>query len=238
MTRIAHNIIVVHVIGCAGDSGVLLPRLPDQFEQVVDAGQDIVHEDNRVEDFVLVVSELVQRDHGGVSDLGEVLDTVVELTSGSHRGVDGDSQSDGPGERVEDLQEGFGLIIRSVFVDRDKDIVVAQHSGDSEKGRKEVGNDVERVVQVDGEKVLVLLSLQIPLDALPSSFLSAELELRGVLAPAQQSREERARRVPWFAVTDQGGVSLVHLLDVELLRSTRALFRVMRRERAEEFEDV
>ncbi len=49
------------------------------------------------------------------------------------------------------------MVCRSVFVDGDKDVLVSQHRRDSEKGGKEVGDDIKRVVQVDGDKVLVVI---------------------------------------------------------------------------------
>lgn len=159
-----HNVVVVHVIRRTGDTRILPPRLPDQLEQIIHAGQDIVHEYDRVKDLVLVVAQLVEGDHRRVPDFCEVFDTVVELTPRAHGCADDHAQTDGSRECVKDPQEGLGLVVGPVLVDRDKDVVIAQNRRRSEKSREDIGNDVERVVQVDGEEVFVLLSLQVPLD--------------------------------------------------------------------------
>lgn len=155
---------MVHVIRCTSDTRILSPTLPDQLEQVVDTGQDIVHENDRVKDFAVIVTEFVEGQHGGVSDFGEVFDTVVEQTTGTHRCADDDSETDGSREGIENLQERLCLVVGTVFVDGDKDIVVSQDGGCPEEGCKDIRDNVKRVVQVDGEKVLVLPRLEIPLD--------------------------------------------------------------------------
>lgn len=155
---------MVHVIRCASDTRILSSTLPDQLEQVVDTGQDIVHEDDRVKDFAVIVTEFVEGQHGGVSDFGKVFDTVVEQTTGTHGCSDDDPETDGPREGIENLQERLCLVVGTVFVDGDKDIVVSQDGGCPEERCKDIGDNVKRVVQVDGEKVLVLPRLEIPLD--------------------------------------------------------------------------
>lgn len=155
---------MVHVIRCTSDARILSPTLPDQLEQVVDTGQDIVHEDDRVKDLAVIVTEFVEGQHGGVSDFGEVFDTVVEQTTGTHRCSDDDPETDGAREGIENLQERLCLVVGTVFVDGDKDIVVSQDGGCAEEGCKDIRDNVKRVVQVDGEKVLVLPRLEIPLD--------------------------------------------------------------------------
>lgn len=45
------NLRMVHVIRCAGDTSVVLPRLPNKLEEVVDTGEDIIHEDDGIKVF-------------------------------------------------------------------------------------------------------------------------------------------------------------------------------------------
>lgn len=231
------DVVVVHVIGGTGDASILSATLPDQFKQIVDTGKDIVHEDDRVEHFVLVVSQLVQGYHGGIPDLCQVLDTMVELTSGSHRSPNDDSQSDCPGERVKDAQESFRLVVGAVLVDRHVNIVITEDSGGPKERGEDIRNDVERVVQVDGEEVLVLLALKVPSDILHLARPSAERELRVRRRAAEQAGKP-ARAGPRAFMANEGDVPLVHLLGVEVLHVSRALFGVMWRERADQLEDV
>jgi hypothetical protein len=72
------DLVMVHVVGGAGDAGIVVARLPYELEEVVNAGEDVVHEDDGVEELVFGVAQLVQRDKGGVADLGEVLDAMIE----------------------------------------------------------------------------------------------------------------------------------------------------------------
>jgi len=50
---------VVHVISGAGYAGIVPPALPDEFEKVVHAGENIVHEDDRVEVLPFAIAKLV-----------------------------------------------------------------------------------------------------------------------------------------------------------------------------------
>ena len=61
------------------------------------------------------------------------------------------------GERVKDAQERLRLVRGTIFVYGDEDIWVAEDGSNPEESREEVGNDVERIVEVDGEEVLVTL---------------------------------------------------------------------------------
>lgn len=99
-----------HVVGRAGDSGVLTATLPDELEQVVDARQNVVHEDDRVKDLLLALAELVKRHKRSVPDLGQVLDSVVERSSRSHRRPDLDPQTSRSGDGVKDLEQGLSLV--------------------------------------------------------------------------------------------------------------------------------
>ena len=55
----AHELLVVHVVRGAGDARVVEPALVDELEQVVHAGEDVVHEDDAVKVLVLRVAQLV-----------------------------------------------------------------------------------------------------------------------------------------------------------------------------------
>lgn len=140
------------VVGTASNASVLPPTLPDELEQVVHAGQHIVHEDDRVEELSLGVSELLQRRQCSITDLGEVLDAVVERSTGAEGGADDDAEADGAAEGVEDAQESLGLVGGSVLVDRDEDVVVAEDSRNFEHVGEEVWDNVEGVV-LHNEKV-------------------------------------------------------------------------------------
>jgi hypothetical protein len=69
---------VVHVICCARNSGVIQPALINEFEEVVYAGKDVVHEDYSIEILVLGVSLLVKGHKGSIANFSKIFDTVVE----------------------------------------------------------------------------------------------------------------------------------------------------------------
>ena len=81
-----------HVVRRACDTSIVSPTLPDQLQEVVHTGKNIVHEDDTVKVLVLGVSELVQWHERSISHLCEVLDTMVERSSGTHRRLDFDPQ--------------------------------------------------------------------------------------------------------------------------------------------------
>ncbi len=85
--------IVEHVIGSAGDTGVLQTGLVDQLEDVIDAGKNVVHEDHGVEIFSFV-AEFMKWEHGRVAHLREVFNTMIESTAGTRAGSDSDSETD------------------------------------------------------------------------------------------------------------------------------------------------
>lgn len=97
----------------------------------------------------------MQRDQSRVPHLGEILDTVVERSFRSRTRLDHHTHADGSQEGVEDIEQSLGLILRAVFVDGHEHVVVPEHRTDSKKGGKNVGNDIERVVQVYGKIVLM-----------------------------------------------------------------------------------
>ena len=241
-----------HVIRRTCNPGILTPALPDQLEHVVDTRQDIVHEDDRIERLALAISQLVEGHHGGVSNLGQVFNTMVESSPRPHRSPDDDPHPDDPSERVKDLQQRLGLIVGTVLVDGHKHVVIPQHSGRPEHGREEIRNDVKRVVQVDGEKVLVLLGDEIPLLVFVPTGRGEpiikgpllRLTLLGVhrlgrmsirdSPVSTQSKPTSAGRIR--LVTDERLVSLVYLGGVQRLGIPRAFLGVMRRERGDELE--
>ena len=134
---------MVHVVGSAGYSRVIYPALPDQLEEIVHTGQDVVHEDDRIEVLVLRVAQLVQRHERGVAHFGEVLDTVVERPACTLRCPDGNAHAYTSAERIEDAEKSLRLVRRSVLVDRDVHVVVPEDGRHSEKGSEKVRDDVE-----------------------------------------------------------------------------------------------
>jgi hypothetical protein len=239
---------VEHIVRGTGDTSILSPTLPDQLEQIVDARQDVVHEDDRVEDLLLVLPQLVQRHQRRVSDLCEVLDSMVKRSPRPHRRPNLDSQAGRLGEGVKDSEEGFRLVGRSVLVDGDVDVVVSEDSGDSEEGGEEVWDDVKGVVEVDSEEVLVLLAGE-------ASSGGRELvavgggeggvvfvtvgEVGGAVGFGGTPREPAAGLAPARELlAEERGVALLGLLDVHRLGVTGALFGVVGGEGGEEFDDA
>ena len=121
-----YQFFVVHVICCARNPGVIQTALINEFEEVVYAGEDVVHKDYGIEILVLGVSLLVKGDKGSIANFSKILDTVVERPTCALGCADGDTKSDGTGECVENAEEGFCLVCGSVFVDGDKDVVVTK----------------------------------------------------------------------------------------------------------------
>lgn len=240
-----------HVIRRTRDPGVLPPTLPDQLEHVVHARQDVVHENHRIKDLALGIPQFVQGHHGRVPDLGEVFDPMVERSSGSHRGTDDDPHPDHPSERVKDPEERLGLVVGSVLVDRDEDVVVPQHAGRPEHGREQVRNDVKRVVEVDGKKVLVLLGHQVALLVFVPPVRAQRVRVSfievGSLGVHQIGRmrvwyhSPASESEPPFTgvvrlVTDERFITFVHLLCVLLLRLSEAFLGMVRGERGDDLE--
>ena len=81
--------VVVHVVRGAGDPGVVSPALPDELEEVVHAGENVVHEDDRFKVLVFRVAEVVEGAEGRITYFGKVLDAVVERPASAHRRSDG-----------------------------------------------------------------------------------------------------------------------------------------------------
>lgn len=104
------NLFMVHVIRGTGNASIVPPTLPDEFEKVVDAGQDIVHENDGIKVFSLCVSKFMQRHKCAVAHLGQVLNTVIERPSSAHGGADHHSHANAPRQGVENAEKGFSLI--------------------------------------------------------------------------------------------------------------------------------
>jgi len=47
------DLLVIHVIGSTCDTCVVPAALPDELQEVVDAGQDVVHEDDGIKELIL-----------------------------------------------------------------------------------------------------------------------------------------------------------------------------------------
>jgi hypothetical protein len=119
---------VEHVICRARNPGVVQTALVDEFKEVVHTGEDVVHEDYRIEIFILGVSLLVKGHKGSIANFGEILDTVVKRPTSALRCADGDTKSDRTGQCVENAEKGFCLVCGAVFINGDKDVVVAKDS--------------------------------------------------------------------------------------------------------------
>jgi len=117
---------MVHVICRARNASVIQTALVNEFEEVVYAGEDVVHEDNGIEVLVLGVSLLVKWDKGSIANFSEILDTVVERSTCTLRRANGDTKPDGAGECVKNAEESFCLVRGAVLIDGDKDIVVTK----------------------------------------------------------------------------------------------------------------
>ena len=124
--RWTYQFFVVHVICCARNSGIIQTALINEFEDVVYAGEDVVHEDYGIEILVLGVSLLVKGHKSSIANFSKILNTVVERPTCALRCTDGDTKSDRAGECVENAEEGFCLVCRAILVDGDKDIVITK----------------------------------------------------------------------------------------------------------------
>jgi hypothetical protein len=124
--RWIYQFFVVHVICRARNPGVIQTALINKFEEIVYAGEDVVHEDYGIEILVLGVSLLVKGHKGSIANFSKIFDTVVERPTCALRCADGDTKADGAGECVENAEEGFCLVCGTVLVDGDKDVVVTK----------------------------------------------------------------------------------------------------------------
>ena len=125
--RWTYQFFVVHVICRTRNASVIQTALINEFEEVVDAGKDVVHEDYSIEILVLGVSLLMEGHKGSIANFSKILDTVVERPTCALRRANGDTKSDRAGECVENAEEGFCLVCGAVLVDGDKDVVVTKN---------------------------------------------------------------------------------------------------------------
>ena len=157
-----HQFFVEHIICRTSNSSIIPPTLPNQLQQIINARQDIVHEHDRIEHFILRVSQFMQRDERGVSHFGQILDTMIESASRPRRRSNHHAQPDRPTQSIKDPEESFRLVRRPVFVNRDKHILVPEHGRHAKEGGEQIRNDVERIVQIDREEVFVGVGLETP----------------------------------------------------------------------------
>lgn len=224
-----------HVICGACNSGIVQTALVDEFEDVVHAGEDVVHENYGIEILVLGTSQLMEGNKCSIANFSEVLDTVVERTTCALGCADGDAKSDGAGDCVENAENGLCLIRGAVLVDGYKDVVVTEDSRDAEERREEVWDDIERIVEVDGKKVMVLFAGKVaPMVVEGGLFLTRARE-RVETAETEVKEPGFGRR---WVVTDEGCVSFASLVHVQRIEVSRALASVMRRHGAEEVQDA
>lgn len=75
------KVIVIHIICGTRNACTIPPALPDQLEDVVNAKQDIVHEDYCIKELIVGVPKFVKRVQRLIPDLSQVFDTVIERSS-------------------------------------------------------------------------------------------------------------------------------------------------------------
>ena len=164
---------MVHVICGAGNAGIVHTALVDEFEEVVDAWKDIVHEHYGIKVLVLIVSQLVEGHKGSISNFGKILDAVVERAAGALRCADGSSKTHGAGESVKNAEESLCLVCGAILVDGHIDIVETKECRNAKEGGEDVRNNVERIVKVNSKEVLVLPARQVaPMTVVRCLFLA------------------------------------------------------------------
>lgn len=82
---------MIHVVRSTSYTCIIPPTLPDKLKQVVHAWEDIVHKYDGVKVLVVRVTELVEWVKSLVADLRKVLYTMVEGTSCTCRGSNGNT---------------------------------------------------------------------------------------------------------------------------------------------------
>ena len=168
---------------------------------------------------------------GSISDFCEILDTVIKCTAGALRGADRHTKTDGARERVENAQKSFCLVCGAILVNRDINVMITKDGRDTKESRKEVWNDVEGIVKVDGKEVLVLSGREVTSVGVERG-LFLTWAGNGVEVTETKIKEPRFRRRG--VVADERGISLACLLHIEGIEISSALAGVMRREGAEE----
>jgi hypothetical protein len=82
---------MIHIVRSTSYTCIISPTLPDKLKQVVHAWENIVHKYDGVEVLVMRVAKLVEWVKSLVADLCKVLYTMVEGTSCTCRGSNGDT---------------------------------------------------------------------------------------------------------------------------------------------------
>lgn len=216
--------IMIHVICGAGNAGIIQSALEDELEKVIDTWKDIVHEHYGIEILVLIVSQLVEGHEGSVSDFGKIFDTVIEGAACALGCADGNPEADGASEGIINAKESLCLVGGAVLVNGYKNVVVTKDGGNAEEGGKDVRNDVEGIVKIDGKEVLVLSAREVaPVTVVRCLFLAwAGDWIKTAKAKIKEPRFGRRR-----VMTDEGGVSFARLLHVQRIEILCTLARVM-----------
>ncbi len=222
---------MVHVICGAGNAGIIQAALPDEFEEIIDAWKDIVHEHYGIKILVLIISQLVEGHKGGVSNFGEIFNAVIERPACALRSADGNPETNGAGECVKNAENSLCLVAGAVLVDGHKNVVVTKDGGDAEEGGKDVWNDIEGIVKVDGKEVLVLSAGEVaPMTVVRCLFLARAGDWVKTAEAEIKEPGFGRRRV----VADEGGVSFARLLHVQGIEISCALARVVGRKSTED----
>jgi hypothetical protein len=216
---------VVHVICSAGNTGVVQTALINKFEEVINTREDVVHEHYSIKILVFGVSQFVEGYKGSISDLCKILDAVVKCTARALRGADRNTEANGARECVENAQKSFCLICRTILVDGDINVVVTKDGGDAEEGRKEVWNDIERIVKIDGKEIFVLSGGEVTSVAVVRCLF---LTWAGDWVEITETKVKEPRFRRRGVVADEGGISLACLLYIQGIKISGALARVMR----------
>jgi len=170
-----------------------------------------------------------------IANFSEILDTVVKRSTRALRCANGNPEADGSGERVEYAEKGLCLIGRTVLVNGDEDVVVTEESRDAEEGRKEVWDDVEGVVEVDGEEVFVLSTRKVTsMTVKRGLFLARSRDW----VKTTETKVEEPRFGRRWVVADEGGVPFTCLDHVEGIEISCTFTGMMWRESAEDVEDT
>lgn len=115
-----------HVIRRASDPGIIQTALINEFKEVVNAGEDVVHENYGIEILVLGVALLMKGHKSSIADFCEVLDTVVKRSTRALRCTDGDTKPDRAGQCVENAEKCLCLVRGAVLINGNKDVVVTK----------------------------------------------------------------------------------------------------------------
>lgn len=146
-----------HIIRRTSNPRIIPPTLPNQLQQIIHTRQNIIHKHNRIKILILCVPQLVQGHKRSVSDFSEIFYPMIERASCSRRSPNHNAHTHRPTECVEYPKEGFRLVRRAVFVNGHKNVLVPQHRSCPKQSREQIRNNVKRVVQINSEKVFVVI---------------------------------------------------------------------------------